>query len=214
MIEEILNLDLLQRDIMLQAVELEKCRRAPWHWLTNYVWTLDSHDRKTPLRRFPNREYLKELVRIWQEEKLLLIPKSRQMMITWLMVALHLHDAQFYAGRCIFFQSKKEEDAAALIERAKFIYDHQPAWMKEPAQKKSCEIFFPEKNSRIKGIPQGADQIRSYTASGIFIDEAAFQPGAREAFTAAKPSIDGGGRITMVSSANPGFFETLVNDKV
>jgi len=52
-----------------------------------------------------------------------------------------------------------------------------------------------------------------HTASGIFMDEAAFMFEVESAFTAAKPSIDGGGRITMVSSANPGFFESMVNDK-
>ena len=136
------------------------------------------------------------------------------MMITWLIVALYLHDAQFNQGRYIFFQSKKEKDANALIERAKFIYNHQPYFLKQPVKSIYCEIHFPEINSKIVGIPQGGDQIRMHTASGIFMDEAAFMYQAEEAFTAAKPSIDGGGRITMVSSANPGFFEALVNDKV
>jgi len=147
------------------------------------------------------------------KEPLVLIPKSRQMMITWLIIALYLWDVQFHEGRHVFVQSKKEEDANSLIERAKFIYDHEPAFLKRHEMNSVyCVLEFPAINSRMKGIPEGPDQIRMYTASGIFMDEMAFQDSAEKAFQAAKPTIDGGGRFTGVSSANPSFFQTLVED--
>jgi len=207
-------LQALDEDRYLQGIEWEKCRRDPWYWLTTWVWTLDSHDPITPVKRFPKKDYILELIRIWQKEKLLLIPKSRQMMITWLIVALYLHDAQFNPGRYIYFQSKKEKDADDLVTRAKFIFYNQPFFLRQPSNPSYCELLFPKSNSIIRGIPQGAHQIRMHTSSGIFMDEAAFMYMAEEAYTAAKPSIDGGGRITMVSSANPGFFESLVNDRI
>lgn len=206
--------DLLLSSSELAFTERELCKRDPWRWLTRWVWTLDSHNVKEPIKKFPPKDYLREITRIWQREKLLLIPKSRQMMITWLIVALYLHDAQFNPGKCIFFQSKKEKDANALVERAKLIYELQPYFLKQPVRSVYCELSFPLMRSRIQGIPQGGDQIRMHTASGIFMDEAAFMYESEEAYAAAKPSIDGGGRITMVSSANPGFFEALVNDKI
>lgn len=208
------RLDCLKADPLLAALEREKCRRDLWYWLTHWVWTLDSHNKENPVKAFPRKEYLKTVTEIWSKEKLLLIPKSRQMMITWLITALYLHEAQFNKGRNIFFQSKKERDADALVERAKFIFNHQPYFLKPKSKQVYCELSFPLLNSKIQGIPQGGDQIRMHTASGIFMDEAAFMHEAEDAFTAAKPSIDGGGRITMVSSANPGFFESLVNDKI
>lgn len=214
MIEELKFLDLLIADPVLRALERERCKRDPWHWLTHWVWTLDNHDPENPVKRFPPKRYLFEITRAWQREKMILIPKSRQMMITWLIVSLYLHQAQFFKGAYIFFQSKKERDANSLVERAKFIFEHQPHFLKQPTRSVYCELSFPESRSRIRGIPQGGDQIRMHTATGIFMDEAAFMYQAEEAFTAAKPSIDGGGRITMVSSANPGFFESLVNDKI
>ena len=212
--QELKFCDLLLTDPEMAALEKEKCRRDPIHWLENWVWTLDAHDSIEPVRRFPKRDYLRRLTQIWQNEKLLLIPKSRQMMVSWLITALYLHDAQFNPGRFIFFQSKKEKDADSLVDRAKFIYNNQPWFLREPAKQVYCELAFPRINSVIRGIPQGGNQIRMHTASGIFMDEAAFMYEADEAFTAAKPSIDGGGRITMASSANPGFFEMLVNDRI
>lgn len=205
--------DALLRDPQLAVLEYEKCKRDPWHWLTNWVWTLDTHDKVQPVKRFPDSEYLKFTTEIWLRETLLLIPKSRQMMLTWLIVALYLWDAQFHLGRYIFFQSKKEKDADDILSRAKFMFNNQPYFLKPKNEQKYCQMSFPSTNSLIRAIPQGGDQIRMHTASGLFIDEAAFQHQAEEAFTAAKPSIDGGGKVTMVSSANPGFFEMLVHDK-
>ena len=48
----------------------------------------------------------------------------------------------------------------------------------------------------------------------LFIDEAAFQPEAAQSYGAAKHTINGGGKFIAVSSANPGWFELMVNDKM
>jgi len=162
---------------------------------------------------FPKKEYLRELVKIWEEEKLLLVEKSRQMLMTWLWCALNLHEAQFNEGKYNFFQSKKEDDAAALIDRAKFIFHHQPDFLKQSFDETFCKIKFPKSNSQIIGIPQGGDQIRMHTASRIFGDEMGFQPEAEDSFTAARPCIEGGGAFNGVSSANPGYFQGLCEEE-
>lgn len=137
------------------------------------------------------------------------------MLMTWLFCACYLWDALLNEGRLVFFQSKKEEDADRLIQRANFIYEHQPKWVQAlfPASYTFCHLKFYEGNSEIWGVPQGGDQIRSHTASGIFSDEMAFQPEAEDAYTGALPTVKGGGRFTGVSSANPGFFHYLIENK-
>ena len=105
--------------------EWERCKNDSYYWLTTYVYTLDPHDEKNPIKLFPKKEYIRELIKIWKVEKLLLIEKSRQMLMTWLECALNLHEAQFNEGKFIFFQSKKEDDANELVSRAKHIYHHQ-----------------------------------------------------------------------------------------
>lgn len=205
-------LHLLQKEKERRANknEIEKCKTNKEYWLTHYAWTLDPHDQDNPIKKFPNKEYIKKFIKIWDEEGLLLVPKSRQMMVTWLCCALSLHEAQFTEGSHIFFQSKKEDDANTLIDRAKFIFDHQPDFLKVQVNKTYCKLVFPESNAKIIGIPQGGDQIRMHTASRFFLDEMAFQPAAEEAMTAAKPCLDGGGKFVGVSSANPGYFSDLV----
>lgn len=231
----------------LQAIEYEKCRRDPWYFMETWLFTLDSHDTDSPIKKFPNLDYLKVLTYIWagpsiypqyrqdlkdliseQEmdeifgnwSSLMAVPKSRQMKVSWWACAVYLWNAMFCEGANIFFQSKKEEDADNLIKRSKLMYDHLPFFLKRyqvnPGNRGEhtyCKLEFPEINSSIKGIPEGGDQIRMHTATGIFADEMAFQPSAEDAFTAAKPTIDGGGRFTAVSTANPGFFHLIVEDK-
>ena len=184
-------------------------------WIREQVWTKDEHDKVNPTKRFPNKEYLKIICDLWYKEPLLLIPKSRQLLMTWLFSACYLWDTQFQQGRLNFFQSKKEEDADRLIQRVYFIWENQAEWIKQmfPANYTFCHLKFPLGKSEIWGVPQGGDQIRSHTASGIFSDEMAFQPEAESAYAGAKPTIDGGGRFTGVSSANPGFFHYLIQNR-
>ena len=73
---------------------------------------------------------MKILTETWVKEKLLLVPKTRQMRISWLFVSLYLWDAQFHKGKMIFFQSKKAEDANELIIRAKTVWDNEPKFLK------------------------------------------------------------------------------------
>lgn len=219
-------LEALKNDEKLQILELGRCRRNPKYWLwgdgvrhDGYVFTLDPHDLQYPVKRFPKKQYLEELVDIWLAEHILFVPKSRQIMATWLFTALYLWDAQFHFGRNNYFQSKKEEDADYLVrERAGFILEHEPCflWPSEFNPKKNisyCSIEFSSTKSYIVGIPEGGDQIRSKVPSGVLSDEAGFQPQFEEAYKAAKPCISNGGRFTALTSANPGYFADMIGEK-
>lgn len=214
------------RDSRLQKIELVRCERDIFYWLwgddirhNGYVYTLDPHDSVNPIKKLPDKTYLREIVRLWLENPLLLIAKSRQLMLTWIISACFLWDAQFHKGRHIYFQSKKEEDADDIVRRrAGFILNHEPhfLWPSNFDPEKHityCHINFTSLDSFIIGIPEGGDQIRSRVPSGLFSDESAFQPEFRESVDAMKPCLTGGGRFTAVSSANPGYFAELVNEK-
>lgn len=225
-------LEKLKTNKELQDIEWFQCVADPKYFILNWVQTLDTHDPDHPIKGFPDKEYVKILIDIWHNTNLLLVPKSRQMMISWLFVALYLWDTMFHEGRLTFFQSKKEDDADDLIKRAKFMWDYLPGFLKRYRKGDElielranpqnrglatfCKITFPDINSEIRGIPQGGDVIRMHTASGILSDEMAFQPEASDAYTAAKPTISGKhARFTGVSTAEDNtFFEEMVFDKL
>jgi hypothetical protein len=221
--EEERQLDLLERIYM--ALE------DPWFYLTGYpmgtswtpgesqgfVYTLDEHDPETPLKRYPNKEYLWHVVFEWFHNKKFVCAKSRQLMISWTMIALHEWEIKSRKGALNFFVNKKEQDAMEMIRRGKVIYHALPTEFKTlrplklPESGKEFEIK--GTLSRIKAIPQGGDVLRLYTATSILMDEAAFQEQAEESYTAAKPTISGGGRISMISTANgKNFFYDIYSD--
>lgn len=189
----------------------------PWALVEDKcIYTLEETNLLDPVKPFPNYPWLQEIAAQWQSEPLLALFKSRRMTCTWLFVFLHLWLAMFREGAAIFFVSDKEEKSDELVKRAAFIYNHIPNDMilKPEGKYTYCNLKFPGLNSRIQGVAQGADQLRQYSATAILMDEFAFWDRARETFQASKPTIDGGGKITLISSPREGFFKELVFDLV
>jgi len=200
--------------------KLRLYREDPWAFLSECVYTLDQTDEVNPIKPFPKHlDYLKLYVRIWQREKRIAVPKSRRMFMSWVNIGLYTWDTMFHFGRHNAFVSKKEDDADDLVKRAKFILDHIPE-EKLPKQFLAkydytfAKLKFPELNSLIQGFPQGADQLRAYTLSGILADEIAFWEEAQKMYSASFPTLEGGGRFTAISSPAPGFFQRMVFDKM
>jgi hypothetical protein len=188
--------------------------------LTSYA--LDEYFNGLPTTRpFTLFPYIEPIIHTWLREKIIFIEKSRDMMVTWLIVTLYTWDTLFHKNRENIFQSDDSSKALDLVERAGFIWENQPAFLRDihPAvfshgNTRAGILRVPSLRSIIMGFPEGADQIRQYHPSGVFQDEAAFQVEAEQAFTAVKPAIQAGGRFTAVSSANPGWFLKCVRDVV
>jgi hypothetical protein len=209
---------------MDKDIILPKIQKSPHPFLKHYVKTIDPHDEDGLAKDFPySRPYVQRLVDGWLENRLMLVAKSRQMIISWLFVALYTWDAMVHDGKFIFFQSRKEDDAGlgsplSLLSRALFIWQNLPDWMQEEfpitTKRKPQLIVFEKTKSTIYAVSQDSDALRQYTATGIFADELAFQEDARDAFIASKPTIDGGSaRYTGVSTANgKNFFYELFKD--
>lgn len=198
--------------------QMKKWSADPWLFIKECCWTVDEAD-AGKVKRFPDLEYLRLVCEVWLRENLLAIPKSRRMMLTWVMLALHLWAALFRPRSAIFIQSKKEGDSAYLIgpERLLFMYKHLPDgynWTKIKTIKQAPPLIRFDNGSQIFGIGQGPDQLRQYTASYVMLDEVAFWEWGRQTWGALKPTQQGGGKIVAISSANAGFFQELVEGKL
>ncbi len=192
-------------------------KNDPWAFLLECCFTKDGNDRKTPVKLMPDKEYLRLYAYTWLRYPLIGIPKSRRMTISWITIGLYVWDTMFHRARHNAFVSKKEEDADVLVKKAQFMIDNIPR-DKIPEdlipkyRSKFNLLDFYEIESKIQGFPQGADQLRQFTLTGIFGDESAFWEQAQQFYSASLPTIDGGGRMTLVSSPAPGFFKKLVFD--
>jgi hypothetical protein len=198
----------------------------PWAFLRDNVYTLNQIAKDDfAVQPFPSYlEYLKFLCELWQTEDRLAVPKSRRMVCSWSFISLYTHDTLFKEGRFNAFVSKKEEDAGELVSRAEFIYHKIPEWrlpkellpkIKNGRMTKDPYVLeFEGTHSLIRGFPQGAHQMRQFTISGILGDECAFWAEAQAFYSASKPTLDGGGRMTLISSRSPGFFKKIVYDQM
>src|SRR5712664_2248725 len=203
----------------LEEKERRRCVGDAEYWLFKYARTRDEHDQTVPAKPFPDKAYIRELVRFWLSSKMSLIEKSRQMMCSWVFCSLYLWDAQFHTNRLNFLSSKKEEDSDRLIQRCFTVWTNQPEFIRRahPAEYSFCHLKFHRPDepdslpySELWGIAQGPDIIRQHVGSCLFIDEGAFQTDLEALIGAAKPMLSGGGRLDIVSSAAPGCFEQLV----
>lgn len=170
----------------------------------------------SPYRSFPDKPYFRTLVEIFETEPVVFIEKSRDMMLSWLCVGFFTHAAMTNDQREVLFQSQKEDKAAELVDYAKTLYgqQHKSLKMRSPLAKPlkdqaALKLEFAN-GSRIIGIPEGADQIRSYHPWGLLMDEAAFQPEAGEAYDAAVPVC----QKIVVSSAGPGWFADFLTETI
>lgn len=195
---------------------LKRVRDDPMEFL-RYVKTRDEVDRTMPVKPFPvHLDYIRLYTRIWQRELYVAVPKSRRMIMTWTNVALYTWDALYHEGQSFAFVSKKEDDADELVQRSRFIVENldMPREFIPRLEYKYAFLRFPELNSQIRGFPQGADQLRQFTFSGILADEIAFWADAQKMYASSMPTLEGGGRFTAISSPAPGFFKRLVFDQL
>ena len=196
-------------------------RNSFWNFATECLLTIDQASKQ--IRPYPSADdptyaYLNYVTQQMVEESLLAIIKHRRMIITWGgIVSIATWDTMFHEATDVGFVCKKEEDSDDLVRRCKFQLENLPKekLLKIPEwEYKYTEIRFSEINSRIKGIAMGEDQARQYTFSRVFIDEAAFQPKCKGTFVGLKPTLEGGGKICMVSTRYPGFFRELIEDQL
>lgn len=181
----------------------------PWTklWVPGWAKTKDEHDVTSPYKPLPDKDYLRLVAYTWVHEPLLALPKSRQMMATWLFCCIASWMVSFQPAQLIGFVSKKEGDADKLLERVQVVRKGLPRDrfyvpgdpMKD---KKYAEIHVKEMDSTVMALSENPDGVRSHTFSWLFSDEVAFQEYAVEQIRATMASVKGGARFTLVTTSN------------
>ena len=200
------------RKFLAESIAGELCETASgmpwvdeWDYLTHGVWTQDQASGR--IRRFPDWDYLREIVIERGKHKLFAIVKSRRMLISWLMCALYLYETIAARNQSSYICARKFESSCELVGRCAFIYSRLE-WPKKPqvltysgqSSRGFARLMFPTLGSEIVAVAKGADQLRQYGASRVLCDEAAFWTKWPETWSALRPTIQGGGRIDIVTT--------------
>ena len=218
-----LAIDLSDQETNIMHADLrEEALSHPWKFLY-WVSTKDEHDPLNPIKRFPRKELYRYLLCEFRkpENNIIGLPKSRQVMMTWICCAFLLWHTKAYPFQLCFVQSKKLSDAAKLVydgginnnmdsARISFMEAHLPNWLQDYPESSYATLRYPN-GSIIEGIPEGGPMIRSRTPSKVFSDEAGYQPEFADAYTSMMPLVKNGGQLIAASSAEPGAFEVLTD---
>ena len=147
----------------------------------------------------------RELLHDMQTEPRLLILKARQLGISWLACAYALWLCLAKPGRVVLAFSKGQAEANELTRRVTVMYERLPDTLRAalPAVvKANTEAIEWANGSRFTSMPATPSAGRTFTASLVLMDEAAFMLYADKLYTALKPTVDGGGSLIILSTAN------------
>lgn len=149
-------------------------------------------------------------------EKLVIILKARQLGISWLCCAYALWLCLMKPGRVVLMFSEREDKSQELVRRLRVMYQRLPEWMRVrvPLTKDNTQALEWANGSRVSASAATPGAGRSLTASLVLLDEFAFMQWGADVYTAVKPTIDAGGQLFIVSTANGegDKFHALWND--
>ena len=207
---------------------LREWSRDPWDFLTGrdtdgrqIIWTKDEGDADHPYKPFPAKQHLFRLTRdLFADEKVVLVDKSRQLMISTLCCLLILHTILFRRGRTCFV-SKQKRELAEMLLRDKLVgpYERLPQWVREalPLEVTKSQMIAVKTDSRVNAVAQNAavGEFRGNRASIVLVDECAFQEYFPLMIGAAREMCDRFWGVTTANSGNPGaekFLELVRED--
>lgn len=179
--------------------EIARCASDPWYFLTTYVRV------SNPLKgtiRFEPWLHQHQLLQLILDENRVVVLKARQIGISWLLAGIALWYALFTPNANIIIFSKRQVEAVAMKERAKFIWRYLPEWMQQPIGKDNDELLtFPAMESKIQSFPSTPGAGRSETATLAIMDEWAYVEYAHEIYTGVLPTVEHA-KLIGVSTAN------------
>lgn len=195
--------------------------RGPMYWLRcwtkteNFQWQAQGLQPKEPFPYKPFTEgewdYLDWVMSFMLAEDELFVPKTREMMTSWLAVGYITWMCQFFPSTGWIGQSEKDDKAQGLIKYANILYDNQEPWMKSRFPLKRGDTGTAHKiewanGSWFRAVPQGERQLAADHPYGYFNDESAHQPAWEATKDIAKPAVR---QSIHVSSAAPSRFFDL-----
>lgn len=191
-----------------QELDRRECATDPAVFIARHA-TIEDPD--GTVRRFRLWDFQRLTLKHLQTDQGVIVLKARRLGLSWVVLAFALWMAIFQQGTRILVLCKTGDDAAALLDRIRRMRDriaadplsaHILAGLEEPAKIRDAVTTLDIGASTIRALMGTPAAARSETAGLVLLDEFAFQRGASEIWRSILPTIEGGGRIAVVSTGN------------
>jgi hypothetical protein len=182
--------------------EILRCRKSFVYFCDTYCQILSDAGQGgswTPFRLWPEQRRVAGLL---EGNRLVMVLKARQLGLTWLVLAFALWLMLFHPIATVLLFSRRDDEAADLLAvRLHGMHDHLPAWLQAGGFTADNEHQWALlSGSRALAFPTTAGD--SYTATLAVVDEADLCPDLDRLMRAVKPTIDGGGRMVLLSRSD------------
>lgn len=201
----------LERQVLArQELDRRACKADPVRFLDRHIQIEEPDGTVIPLELWP---FQADVIRALHSDRAIVVLKARRLGLSWIVLAYALWLAIFQQGVRILVLCKKEDDAIDLVDRVRRMRDriagslsdvHVLNGLQPPPKIRDAVTVLDVGASTIKALVGTPDAARSETAGLVILDEFAFQRGASEIWRAAYPTIEGGGRLAVVSTGNGG----------
>jgi len=186
----------------LQALLLAYCKKDIVFWFNHFCWTFDPRAAQPhrPFRLYPYQEKaLRQIVTAIENGEDLLIEKSRDMGVSWLVLLAFQYLWLFRPGANFHLGSRKEDfvdtrgDISTLMEKLRYNLDWLPAWMKPEGFDRRLhdniqKLVNPANGNVITGESSNLNFGRGGRYKAVLFDEFPFWPGQDAAFASAGQS--------------------------
>jgi hypothetical protein len=139
-----------------------------------------------------------------ERQRLLVILKARQLGISWLACLFALRLCTLWPGQPVLALSRGQLEANELVSRVSTMH-HEHADRDQTFPRliadNTADLGW-DNGSTVVSLAATKDAGRSLTASLAILDEWAFMKWPRETLAAVKPTIDAGGKLWIISSAD------------
>lgn len=182
-----------------QVQEIIKCGKDPVYFIKKYVKI--QHPTRGTLD-FETYPFQDDCVRQFQEHRLNIVLKSRQLGLSTVCAAYAVWLAIFYKDKNILVIATKLPTAMNFIKKVKFALDNLPPWLLLPKFEPTKQSISFTNGSQIAAIPTSDDAGRSEALSLLIIDEAAFIRDFDTIWTGLAPTFSTGGSAIILSTPN------------
>ncbi len=143
------------------------------------------------------------------DNRLTVVLKARQLGLTWLVLGFALWLMLFRPAATVLLFSRRDDEAVHLLtDRLKGMFARLPDWLIHGLSvvEDSAHEWQLSSGSVARAFPTSAGD--TYTATLAIVDEADLVPDLNRLMNAVKPTIDGGGRMVLLSRADKGQPES------
>jgi hypothetical protein len=180
--------------------ELDKCRKDIVYFIRKYVFIQHPQRGRIPFNLYPFQEAVLKLLTNYDYNDIIL--KSRQLGISTLVSALALWTMLFNENKMVLVLATKQDTAKNLLSKVIYAYDNLPSWLKLKAKEKNKLSLKLSNGSYIIAVSAASDSARTYAASLLLIDEAAFIDDIEETYASAQQTLATGGKSIVLSTPN------------